>query len=115
MTAQQFRKLALRLPGTEESSHMGHPDFRVGGRIFATLSHPNEEYGVVLISPAEQEEFMRKNPAAFTPAQGAWGRLGQTRVRLAAIDESMLREALSAAWRKRAPKIQSKSRSAASK
>jgi hypothetical protein len=103
MTALQSRKIALSLPETEERSHMGHPDFRVSGKIFATLSHPNEEYGVVLLSTADQKRFIRKRPVAFTPARGGWGRRGHTQVLLAAIDESPLREAVKAAWQKKAP------------
>lgn len=104
MTAQQFRRIALSLPQTEERAHMGHPDFRVAGKIFATLSYPDDKYGVVIISPAEQEKFIRALPSAFVPAKGAWGRRGNTQVLLAFVDEVTLREALTAAWRKNAPK-----------
>jgi hypothetical protein len=104
MTAQEFREIALSLPGTEERSHMDHPDFRVGGKIFATLGHPNQEYGVIMLSPAQQKKWVRAKPDAFAPAQGAWGRGDNTRARLAALDESTLREAINAAWRKCASK-----------
>jgi hypothetical protein len=104
VTAQQFRHIALSLPQVEEREHMGHPDFRVNGKIFATLSYPDEEYGVVMLSPAEQKRFMRERPEELTPAKGAWGRRGHTQVRLGKIGEATLREALRAAWRTRAPK-----------
>jgi hypothetical protein len=99
MTAQQFRKIALSLPDTEERSHMGRPDFRVGGKIFATLGHPDKEYGVVVLSPAEQKRFMSLKPDTFAPAKGAWGRRGDTHIRLVSVEEPTLREALHAAWR----------------
>src|SRR2546423_11219329 len=104
MTAQQFRPIALSLPQAEEREQMGHPDFPVCGKIFATLSHPNEEFGVVIISQVEQEEFMREKPGAFTPAKGARGRRGDTQVRLAKTDEATVRDALRLAWQRRAPK-----------
>jgi hypothetical protein len=103
MTAQQFRQIALSFPQVEEREHMGHPDFRVKGKIFATLGYPDEQHGVVMISRPEQERFIREKPAVFTAAKGAWGRRGNTQVRLAEIDEATLREALGAAWRMHAP------------
>jgi hypothetical protein len=115
MTAQQFRRIALSLPQAEERAHMGHPDFRVNAKIFATLSHPNEEYGVVLVSPADQEKFMRMKPTVFGPAKGAWGRRGHTQVRLDLIDEPTLRAAITAAWRRRAPRGLERSQNAISK
>src|SRR3954465_9635443 len=101
MTATQFRKLALDFAGAVESAHMNHPDFRVGGKIFATLT-PNEEEGVVMLSPDEQEGFVAEAPKTFAPAQGAWGRNGSTRVNLHLADMEMVRSALEAAWKKRA-------------
>ncbi len=103
MTAAEFRRLALSLPEAIEGAHMNHPDFRVGGKIFATLS-PGEEYGVVMLSPAEQKEFVDLAPASFSPVKGGWGRQGSTRVDLAAVKVPMLRKAMTAAWRRRAPK-----------
>jgi hypothetical protein len=103
MTAAEFRRLALSLPEAIEGAHMNHPDFRVGGKIFATLS-PSEEYGVVMLSPAEQKEFVEMAPASFFPVKGGWGRSGSTRVDLEAVDAATLRKAMAAAWRKRAPK-----------
>ena len=103
MTAAQFRRLSLSLPEAIESSHMNHPDFRIAGKIFATLS-PGEEYGVVMLSPAEQKEFVEIAPASFSPVKGGWGRSGSTRVDLDTVETATLRKALIAAWRKRAPK-----------
>lgn len=82
MTAQEFRAMALSLPEVSEASHMGHPDFRVGGRIFATLGHPRSGWGMVSLTPDQQELLVRAQPAAFAPVKGGWGRAGATNVRL---------------------------------
>jgi hypothetical protein len=103
MTAAAFRRLALDFPEAVEAEHMGHPDFRVGGKIFATLG-PNEEWGMVKLTVDQQALFLRTAPAAFKPASGAWGRRGSTIVQLAAADEPTVRQALTAAWRTTAPK-----------
>ena len=103
MTADQFRKMSLGLPEASERSHMGHPDFRVGGRIFATLG-PGEAWGMVKLTDEQQAAFLRAEPAAFEPASGAWGRAGATIVRLRKARSSIVRQALIAAWRNTAPK-----------
>ncbi len=103
MTADRFRKLALSLPETVERAHMNHPDFRVGGKIFATLT-PNGDKGMVKLTPEQQEEAMRSEPQVFEPCAGAWGRQGCTYVLLAAATEADVRPALLAAWRNTAPK-----------
>jgi hypothetical protein len=103
MTAAAFRSLALGFPGAVESAHMDHPDFRVGGKIFATLG-PDESWGMVKLTPEEQALFLRTAAAAFRPASGAWGRRGSTIIRLDAADDSTVRQALLAAWRNTAPK-----------
>jgi hypothetical protein len=103
MTADDFRKLALSLPEASESAHMGHPDFRVRGKIFATLG-PDEEWGMVKLSPEEQKLFVRTEANVFTPVNGAWGRRGCTYVCLEVATESAARQALIAAWRHTAPK-----------
>jgi hypothetical protein len=100
-TADDFRRLALSFPGTEEGSHMGHADFRVGGKIFATL--PKAGWGMAVLMPEQQEDFMTLAPA-FEPAAGAWGRGGSTLVRLEAVPEDLLEAVLAAAWRRRAGK-----------
>ncbi len=104
MTAGEFRKLALSLPQASEAGHMGHPDFRVARRIFATLGYPRNGWGVVKLSPEQQELFVRAEPATFTPVKGAWGRAGSTSVRLRTARKPAVREALLLAWRNRAPK-----------
>ncbi len=104
MTAREFRNLALSLPQASEATHMGHPDFRVAGRIFATLGHPRSGWGMVKLTPEQQELFVRAQPAAFAPVRGAWGRAGATHVRLKAAKKGAVREALIVAWRNRAPK-----------
>jgi len=103
MTAADFRSLALSFPEASESAHMNHPDFRVRGKIFATLG-PKEDWGMVRLTPDQQATFVRGKQGAFQPASGAWGRRGCTIVRLEDANESTVRQALSAAWRNTAPK-----------
>ena len=98
MKANDFRRIALGLSGAIEKEHMGHPDFRANGRIFATL-HADMKTGMVKLTPEEQTTFMRANPHAFSPEAGAWGRSGWTRVRLDAVDEETLGEAMTLAWK----------------
>ena len=102
MTAEQFRTLALSFPGTEEKSHFGKADFRVKNKIFASL--PDQVTGVVKLKQEQQEMLMASEPAVFSPAAGAWGRQGWTKLALSAIDEKTLRSALTMAWRNVAPK-----------
>src|SRR5437016_13516418 len=104
MTAREFRSIALSLPQVSEAAHMGHPDFRVGGRIFATLGYPRSGWGMVKLTPEQQELFVRAQPVAFAPVKGAWGRAGATNVRLQAAKKAAVRVALVIAWRNRAPK-----------
>jgi hypothetical protein len=103
MTGMEFRKLALSFPEAVESEHMGHPDFRVGGKIFATLG-PDEDWGMAKLKPEQQESYMSAAPAIFKPASGAWGRGGSTIVHLAAAKKPMVRKALMEAWLNTAPK-----------
>ena len=98
MTASDFRRLALAMKDAVEGAHMGHPDFRVGGRIFATL-HGDNRYGMVKLSPEQQRQFIDNNGAAFAPENGAWGRQGCTAVHLESLDEETLGEAITLAWR----------------
>ena len=104
MTSNEFRKMALDLPEVVESSHMGHPDFRVGGKIFATLGVPAPGWGMVKLTPDEQELFVQMEPEEFQPVKGGWGHQGATNVRLRSAKKRTVREALLAAWRLRAPK-----------
>lgn len=104
MTADEFRKIALGLPEVSEGSHMGHPDFRVGAKIFATLGVPDSGWGMVKLTPDEQELFLQIEPGAFQPVPGGWGRQGATNVRLRSAKKRTVREALLTAWRNRAPK-----------
>ncbi|MGI8433018.1 MAG: MmcQ/YjbR family DNA-binding protein [Chthoniobacterales bacterium] len=104
MTTTKFRSIALSMEEASEGSHMGHPDFRVGGKIFATLGYPDAGSGVVMLTAEEQEEFVRAQPKVFRPAAGAWGRRGSTVVRLDALDAATLRRAITLAWKTRAPK-----------
>ena len=104
MTPNQFRRIALSLPDAVEGSHMGHADFRVGGKIFATLGHPEPAYGMVQLKPDQQALLVETSPKVFTPVPGGWGRQGSTHVRLAAADAATLKNALTMAWTNRAPK-----------
>jgi hypothetical protein len=98
-----FRRFALALNGAEERMHMNHPDFRVGGKIFATLAYPDDRWGVVVLHPEQQDLAIEAEPAAFKPASGAWGRGGSTVVELAAVSDEWLERTLRWAWEKRAP------------
>ena len=98
LTEDDFRRIVLGMTGVIESAHMGHPDFRVNGRIFATL-HADREWGMVKLTPEQQGPFVRDFPGVFVPESGAWGRQGCTAVRLARVDEETLGEALTLAWR----------------
>jgi hypothetical protein len=97
MNARDFRRIALGLDGAIEKAHMGHPDFRANGRIFATL-HADMLFGMVKLTPGEQAAFMKAQPGVFAPEPGAWGRSGCTSVRLDAVDEETLGEAMTLAW-----------------
>ena len=98
MTSAGFRRIALALEGAVEQSHHGHPDFRIGGRIFATLGYPDRKHGMVALTPGQQRSWVRNHPAALAPVKGAWGEQGATLVRLAAVDEEAAGEALTLAW-----------------
>jgi hypothetical protein len=104
MTPSDFRRIALSLEGVEEGSHMGAADFRVGGRIFATLASVKEGYGNLMITPEMQAEFIAGCPDLFLPIHGGWGRNGATHIRLAPADEDTLRGALLSAWKLRVEK-----------
>jgi hypothetical protein len=104
MTAADFRRLALALPGAEERTHMDHPDFRVGNKIFASLGYPDKSHAMVKLSPEEQHYFSKAEPDVFVPVKGAWGRRGATSVHLKAARKETLRKAIQAAWRNTAPK-----------
>jgi hypothetical protein len=108
MNSEDFRRLALELPETAESSHMGHPDFRVGGKIFATLGYPSRGWGMVKLSTDQQEVFVAARPGAFVPVKGAWGRGGATSVNLRAAPKGWVRRALLSAWRNTALKTLSR-------
>jgi hypothetical protein len=97
LTQDAFRRIALGMAGAIERAHMGHPDFRANGRIFATL-YPDGEWGMVKLTPSQQHTFVRDNPATFVPASGAWGRQGCTSVRLASADGEAVGEAMTLAW-----------------
>ncbi|HTU34504.1 MAG TPA: MmcQ/YjbR family DNA-binding protein, partial [Candidatus Acidoferrum sp.] len=98
VTPKEFRQIALSFPETEARQHMGHPDFRVAGKIFATLGYPDKSFGMVKLTPVEQRMFMDAEPKAFQPAAGAWGRQGSTTVKLSLVGKATLRRAITAAW-----------------
>ena len=101
MSAADFKRLALDLEGAEEGSHMGAVDFRVGGRIFATLASQAQGYGNLMLTPEQQAAFVDELPEVFLPVKGGWGRMGATHIVLAAANEDLLRGALKTAWRLR--------------
>src|ERR1700742_3111963 len=104
MTAADFRRIALSLEGAEEGSHMGAADFRVGGRIFATLAAVKQGYGNLMLEPEQQAAFVAEQPEDFLPVAGGWARMGATHVRLSAANEDLLRGALHTAWKLRVEK-----------
>ena len=105
MTADDFRRIALSFPEAAESAHMGHPDFRVRGKIFATLGYPDNMRGMVKLTPEQQHDFIRSEPAMFSPVNGAWGQKGGTHVLLKAAKKAPVQAAMQAAWSNTAPKI----------
>ena len=104
MTQDEFRRLALALPEAIEGAHMGTADFRVRGKIFATL-WPDGIWAMVKLTPEHQELLVAAEPGVFEPATGAWGRRGSTKLRLAACDEPTARSALDTAWRRTARRL----------
>ena len=104
MTPDDFRRLALALPDTEEGSHVGSTDFRVGGHIFATLASVAQGYGNLMLTPEQQAAFVTEAPDLFLPIAGGWGRMGMTHIRLGAATESELAGALHTAWKLRSEK-----------
>ena len=104
VTASDFRKMALAFPETEERSHMNHPDFRVAGKVFATLGYPDKAWAMVKLTPEQQHYFSKDEPDVFAPVNGGWGRRGATRVNLKAARKETLRKAIQAAWQNTAPR-----------
>lgn len=104
MTLNDFRRLALSFPESVEAEHMNHPDFRVGGKIFATLAYPDKTYGMVKLPPLDQDRFVQESPEVFTPVPGYWGKNGATHVHLKKATKTVLQPVLAAAWRHVAPK-----------
>ena len=104
LTAKDFRRIALSLEGAEEGSHMGHPDFRVGGRIFATLAAVDNGFGSLMLDPERKKAFVDELPEIFLPVPGGWGRNGSTHIRLSAATEDVVHGALQVAWKLRIAK-----------
>ena len=104
MNANDFRRIALSLEGAEESSHMGAPDFRVEGRIFATLASEKQGYGNLMLTLEQQKAFVDELPEVFLPIAGGWGRMGMTHIRLAAANKDVMAGALQTAWKLRVEK-----------
>jgi len=96
--------MARRLPDAIEAAHMGHPDFRVGDKIFATLGYPSIAFAMVQLTPEQQELFVRTEPNTFTPVPGGWGKKGATHVLLKTAKKAAVREALQVAYTNRAPR-----------
>jgi hypothetical protein len=103
-----FRRIALELPGAVEGAHMGHPDFRVHERIFATLSGAARGRGVLKLTMEQQTAFVADLPEVFEPVQGGWGRMGMTYIVLDRADEPTMRGGLATAHRNVAAKLEAK-------
>jgi hypothetical protein len=99
MTASDFRSVALGFPGAVESAHMNHPDFRIGGKVFATLGYPDESWAMVKLTPDQQGSFVQDAPLVFRPCKGAWGERGATNLHLQSATKAQARAALETAWR----------------
>lgn len=97
MSSNRFRRVALALPDAVEGSHRGHADFRIGKRIFATLGYPDDDWGMVKLTPEQQAIVVEAEPEIFRPVPGGWGKFGNTNVRLAKADVTTLRSALTMA------------------
>src|SRR5437870_6933488 len=110
MTADEFRKMALEIPASVERSHMNHPDFRIAGKIFASLGVPAENWGMVKLTPEQQRTFIEKAPEVFRPSSGAWGRQGYTNVYIASAKASIVNTALDAAAKNVASRVKKKRR-----
>jgi hypothetical protein len=104
MNANDFRRIALSMEGAEEGSHFNQADFRVGGRIFATLAAEKQGYGNLMLTPEQQAAFMEELPKVFVPIHGGWGRNGATHIVLATASEDVLEGALRTAWKLRMEK-----------
>ena len=114
MSISRFRRTALALSNAVESAHHGKADFRVGKRIFATLGHPDENWGTLKLTPEQQSMLVDAEPDIFRPVPGGWGRQGYTNVLLAKADATTLKSALAMAWKNVAPKSHVKTRDQAS-
>jgi hypothetical protein len=110
MNAADFRRIALSLEGAEEGSHMGSVDFRVGGRIFATLASVAKGYGNLALTLEQQTSFVLEQPEVFIPVAGGWGRMGMTHICLEKTNEEQLLGALRTAWKLRIEKNDGTSR-----
>ncbi len=97
MTADEFRKLALNIPQATESAHVGHPDFRFAGKVFASLDSPDADWGMVKLKPENQLAFIEKAPSVFKPCTVAWGKRGYTNVHLASATKTVLLSAFATA------------------
>jgi hypothetical protein len=110
MTAADFRRIALGLPDTAEGSHFDVEDFRVGGKIFATLAYQRDGCGVLLLTPEQQAGMIEDAPEIFLPVPNKWGQKGATLVRLAKVKPDILKDALQMAWKNKHPKPKKKTR-----
>ena len=98
MTADDFRQVVLSMPNASEGSHMGHPDFRAGKAVFATLGYPDDNWGMVKLTSEQQDVLVAAEPTVFKPVEGAWGKGGATQVRLDAVDGATAASAVKMAW-----------------
>ena len=104
MTVEEYRRIALAQPEAIESSHMDHPDFRVGGKIFATIPYLAKDEGMVKLTPDQQKQFAQEYPKIFSAVAGGWGVRGATLVKLTPATRQIVNRAMRTAWRNTAPK-----------
>ena len=110
MSTSEVRKFALALPEAMEGGHHGTADFRVGKRLFATLGYPDDSWGMVKLTHEQQSVLVEAEPEMFRPVPGGWGKYGYTNLRLAKVDATTLKSALTMAWQNLAPKASAKRR-----
>jgi hypothetical protein len=109
MTPDSFRRLALKLPDAIESAHMGHADFRIGGKIFATLGYPHDGFAALMLTPEDQDAFVKMHPKAFAPVRNKWGEQGATNVELRHAIVGQVSAAIEAAYESRLARSRRKS------
>lgn len=97
------RNLCLSLPSVEEYDHFGKPAYRVGKKIFSTLSLDNKR-ATIKLSKFQQPELCDEYHPAVFPVKNKWGELGWTSVELDKVSEVAFKRLVELAWVNVAPK-----------